>query len=128
METTMTNGRRYTHARGWILVLAASFACSLAAAADWKPDKRVEIVVPNAPGGGNDRVGRIIQKIIQENRLVDVVINVVNKPGGGGVIGFTYLNQHPGDGHYMAIASVTLLTDHISGRTALSYTDVVPIA
>jgi putative tricarboxylic transport membrane protein len=99
-----------------------------ASAADWKPVKRAEIVVTSGPGGGNDRVARMVQKLIQEGRLVDHPISVVNKPGGGGVVGFNYLNQHAGDGHYMAIASATLLTDHISGRSQLSLADVVPIA
>jgi putative tricarboxylic transport membrane protein len=55
-------------------------------------------------------------------------VNVVNKPGGGGVIGLTYLSQHPGDGHYMIVNAVTLFTNHITGRTTLSYADFTPLA
>jgi len=39
-------------------------ACN-ADAADWTPDKRIEIVVPNAAGGGNDRIARLVQHIAQ---------------------------------------------------------------
>ena len=52
----------------------------------------------------------------------------MNKPGGGGVIGLTYLCQHPDDGHYLMVNAVTLFTNHLTGRTALAYTDFTPIA
>jgi putative tricarboxylic transport membrane protein len=114
------------------LLLAASFVAALCAfnassAADWKPDKRVEIVVPNAAGGGNDRIARLAQRIIQEQRLVDSVVTVVNKPGAGVVMGLTYLNQHP-DGNSISIISATFLGDAISGRSSMSLTDITPIA
>ena len=109
---------------GALLVVAAERAI----AADWKPDRRAEIVVTSGPGGGNDRIARILQKIVQEHRLVDVVTTVVNKPGAGQLVGLTYLNQHAGDGHYMAISSVAFLANFVAGRSAISHTDVVPIA
>ncbi len=37
-----------------------------AAAAEWKPERPVEIVALNAPGGGSDRIARIFIKILQE--------------------------------------------------------------
>lgn len=97
-------------------------------AADWKPDKRIEVVVPNAPGGGNDRIVRAAIKIAQENRLVDPVMNVVHKPGAGIVLGLTYLNQHAGDGHYIGIISATFVGDVISGRSSIGLADITPIA
>jgi putative tricarboxylic transport membrane protein len=54
-------------------------------------------------------------------------VNVVNKPGGGGSIAYAYLNQHPGDGHYLLLASKSLLTNHIAGRGP-SYTEFTPVA
>src|SRR5258706_10369562 len=111
-----------------ILVAAATTDCSSASAADWKPDKRVEIVVPNAAGGGNDRIARLVQKIAQESRWVDPVMTVINKPGAGVVVGLNYLNQHPGDGHYIGIISATFLADYITGRSSLGIADITPLA
>lgn len=111
------------------VMLTALCACALPVfSADWKPDKRAEIVVTTGAGGGNDRIARMVHKIIQDHRLVDVVTTVVNKPGGGQVVGLTYLNQHAGDGHYMAISSVSFLANYITGVSPISHTDVVPIA
>jgi len=98
-----------------------------ARAADWKPVKRIEVVVPNAPGGGNDRIVRLVLKIAQEHRLIDPVVNVIHKPGAGVVMGLNYLNQFAGDGHHIAIVSSTFLGDYVSGRSAISPSDITPI-
>jgi len=53
---------------------------------------------------------------------------VVNKPGGGGTIGLTYLTQHQRNGHYLLVTSPSLLALHIMGRSPIAYTDVTPLA
>src|SRR5262245_10834896 len=94
----------------------------------WKPNKPVEIVVGVSPGGGIDRMARVLQKIVQERHLVEVPVNVVNKPGGGGTIAQAYLQQRAGDAHYFEITATSLLTNHITGRSASSHKDYTPIA
>src|SRR5258705_5720561 len=74
-------------------------AGATAAAQEWAPDKPVELIATNAPGGGSDRIGRILIKILQEHRYITVPMNLVNKPGGGGSVAYNYTNQHPGNGH-----------------------------
>ncbi|HET9024314.1 MAG TPA: tripartite tricarboxylate transporter substrate binding protein, partial [Burkholderiaceae bacterium] len=57
METPKT---RLTHA----LAVAATALVLLppaASAADWKPTKPVEFVVPSGPGGGTDQFARLVQ-------------------------------------------------------------------
>ena len=54
-------------------------------------------------------------------------MNVVNKPGGGGSVAYAYLNLHPGDGHYLQLASKSLLTNNIAGHGP-SYTEFTPVA
>lgn len=87
-----------------------------AAAQEWKPDKPVEIVATNAPGGGSDRIGRILIKILQERRYVTTPIHLVNKPGAGGSVAYQYVNQHPGNGHFIALGSRALLTNQLGAR------------
>jgi putative tricarboxylic transport membrane protein len=93
----------------------------------WKPERPVELIAMNAPGGGSDRTLRIMSKIMQQTQLVPVAVNVVNKPGGGGTVAYNYLNTHPGDGHFLQLASKSLLTNHISG-SGPSYTEFTPIS
>ena len=62
-----------------------------AQAQQWSPSKNVEIVVGSAPGGSNDRTGRSVEKLLNELKLVPTSLTVVNKPGGGGNIMFSYV-------------------------------------
>jgi putative tricarboxylic transport membrane protein len=99
-----------------------------AAPQDWSPQKNVEIVVANSPGGSNDRTARQVESFLTKYRLVNATLTVVNKPGGGGAIAYTYVSQHPGDAHYLFIATPALLLAHIAGSSKLSHADFTPIA
>ena len=105
--------------------LAASCAYGQAA---WKPEKNVEIIVPAGPGGGNDLTGRLIQRILQDNKLVEAPISVVNKPGGGHSVGLSYLLQRGGDGHTVMVETVTMLVNQLTGKLKVRHTDVTPLA
>lgn len=94
----------------------------------WKPEGAVEIIVPSGPGGGTDHTGRVIQKIWQEQRFLEVPSSVINKSGGGGSVALNYLKQYTGNAHHLQVASAVLLTNHIVGRSPLNYTDFTPIA
>ena len=95
----------------------------------WQPDKNVEIVINTAPGSGQDSTGRLLQSILQDRKLTGTAsITINNKPGGGGAIAYTYLQGHPGNGHFVSIASKSLLTNHISGRAPLTYSHLTPLA
>jgi putative tricarboxylic transport membrane protein len=106
-----------------VTLLSAGTVC-----AQWKPQNPVEIVVASGPGGGMDKTARTIQVILRDKKIVDIPLNVVNKAGGGGSIGWAYLSQHPHDAHYLAIGSPALLTNHITGKAAVSYADFTPLA
>ena len=112
-----------------LALIAVMLACHGGAAAQpWKPDRVTAIIVAAGPGGGNDIAARVIQRILQDNRLMAMPVNVVNKPGGGGAIAYNYLNQHAGDGHFLAMSSPTLHTNHILGTSPLSYRDFTTVA
>jgi len=115
---------------GWIAISAALCAplATLGAAAAWKPDRNVEIIVPSSPGAGTDVTARSMQRLLREKKLIEVSASVVNKPGGANVIGMTYLTQHAGDGHYLMFITPGLLATHIMGLSHLSYTDITPLA
>ena len=97
-----------------------------AAAQEWKPDKPVELIATNAPGGGSDRILRIMTKILQERKYVPVPVNVVNKPGGGSSVAYNYANLHPGSGNFLVMGSRSLITNNISGHGP-SYTELTPV-
>lgn len=94
----------------------------------WKPEKNVEVIVGSSPGTGTDRVARLMEQIWRENKMLDVPIAVINKPGGGGAISWAYLSQRSGDPHYLLITSYNIVTNHINGKSKLTYTDFTPIS
>src|SRR5262245_29285824 len=80
----------------------------------WKPEKAVELIVPSAAGGGTDKTARLIQKIWQDKRVLEVPVSVVNKSGGQGQVALTYLKSHASDPHYVEIVSAVLLTNQLN--------------
>lgn len=116
------------HSLARVMLGAALLVNGLPALAQWQPDKNVEIVINTGPGSGQDVTGRFMQKLLQDMKLVPTSSTVVNKPGGGGAIAYGYMNQHPADGHFVAIASKSLLTNHIMGRATVTHTHLTPLA
>src|ERR1043165_3523536 len=111
----------------WTLAALAALACAPAAMAQtWKTTKTVEIAAGSAPGGAPDARARLVQNIFQGKGLVPSS-TVVNKPGGGNTVGWAYLNQHGGDGHYIATYSPTVIGNRIMGTSQLTYTDFTPL-
>ncbi|MEK6593942.1 MAG: tripartite tricarboxylate transporter substrate binding protein, partial [Pseudomonadota bacterium] len=54
-------------------------------------------------------------------------VSVNNRPGGGGTVAWSFVNQHPGDGHYISTLNTALVTNQIIGLSTLRYQDVTPL-
>lgn len=113
---------------GIVTLLGVSVAVSSAVAAStWTPSKPVELIVPSGTGGGNDRTVRVMQRLMQQKQLISVPTTVLNKSGGGQAVAYAYLRQHAGDAHYLASATMNMLTNRIMGTNPLSYRDLTPV-
>ncbi len=95
-------------------------------AQEWKPSKNIELIVNSGAGGAGDRGVRVPQRILQILPGMPSVA-VINKPGGGGNLAYTYLAQHEKDAHYLCNLSTGLLTNEIVGVSKLSYRDLTPL-
>ena len=96
-------------------------------AQDWKPTRNIEIAVSSGAGGAADREARELQRHMQTlPGMPSITVN--NRPGGGGSIAWSSLNQHQGDAHWIATMNVALLTNHIVGSSPLRYQDLTPLA
>jgi tripartite-type tricarboxylate transporter receptor subunit TctC len=67
------------------------------------PDRPVQIIVPWAAGGGVDTVTRIFADGFEKE--LGVPVNVVNRTGGGGVTGHTFMATAAPDGYTLGVAS-----------------------
>jgi putative tricarboxylic transport membrane protein len=111
-----------------IAIAAVLLDATVAPAQSWRPEKAVELLVGSGAGGSADSMGRHLQRIMQEQKLVPVPVNVLNKVGGNQTLVRTYLNQHAGDAHYFDLGNPTLTVNHIMGITSQHYTDFTPVA
>jgi putative tricarboxylic transport membrane protein len=130
-EETLVEKQAREGKRWRVVVAGALFGLSVAAWAQapaWRPDKPVELISSSAPGGSNDKSARAIQKILQDEKILPVPVNVVNKPGGNQTLARAYVNTHPGDAHYFDIGNPTLISNHIAGITPQHHSDFTPIA
>ena len=81
-----------------LLSLAAAALCTaVPAAAQPYPSRPVTLVVPQAAGGTNDIVGRLVGQKIGELMSASVVVD--NRPGAGGNIGTQLVAKGPKDGY-----------------------------
>jgi tripartite-type tricarboxylate transporter receptor subunit TctC len=101
-ETSMTPlSRRRMLAATAGLGLAALPRASLGA--DWRPTETIRIIVPAAPGGTTDVMGRLLALHLQTTWGQSAVVE--NKSGGGGTIGTAdFVRQKP-DGHTIMVGN-----------------------
>jgi tripartite-type tricarboxylate transporter receptor subunit TctC len=88
------------------LALAAGLAPSLAhaqSASGWRPARPIRMIVPFAPGGSNDIVGRIIAESASQTLGQTIVIE--NRAGAGSVIGSEHVARSAPDGYTVLLNS-----------------------
>lgn len=97
-----------------LLVLGSTLTIAQDAAAEWKPDRPINLIVPWGAGGSTDQVTRVTAPILAEALGVDVV--VVNQPGASGAIGTQEVLNAPRDGYtWTANAIANNATYTVSG-------------
>ncbi|WP_110693466.1 Bug family tripartite tricarboxylate transporter substrate binding protein [Salinicola halophyticus] len=111
-----------------VVISAVLLGAVSTAQAEEFPERSIEFIAGYGPGGGHDTMLRMMAKIIQEEKIVDSSINVVNKPGGAGASSLGYLNSHVGDGHYLMAATSSFITTPLATNIGLNYKDFTPIA
>ncbi len=103
----------------------AAFAFAEPAHAEY-PERPITVIVPWSAGGGTDATGRMIGKLMQDE--LGVPVNVVNRTGGGGVVGHQAIASAKPDGYTIGIVTVEIAMMHWIGLTDLTYKDYTPIA
>ena len=77
-------------------------------AASAYPTKSIRLIVPLAPGGGNDTIARLIGVKISPTLGQQVVID--NRPGAGGIIGVEIVAKAPADGYTLLLANAAVMS------------------
>lgn len=116
--------------RNFCLATAAASTAGLSWAQSY-PTKPVTMIVPQAPGGTNDAVARILGQKLTE-RLGQAVV-VDNRPGAGGNIGTVLAGQAAKDGYtlLLTISSTQAINPWLYKKTGFDpvkdFTPVAPV-
>jgi tripartite-type tricarboxylate transporter receptor subunit TctC len=87
-----------------VSVVVAFASWDAASAADWSPTKPVRMIVPFAPGGTTDLIGRIIATPLGKELGQQVIVD--NRGGAGGVIGMAAVAQAQADGYTIGLPAI----------------------
>lgn len=93
-------------------------------AADY-PTRQIELIVPFAAGGGTDLVARAFAEASKPHFPVGV--GVINKPGGGGAIGFSELAASRPNGYKLAMGTAELTILPSLGMVKFKTEDFTPL-
>ena len=85
------------------LVAAATSSALAQAPTSALPNKTVQVVVPNAPGAGNDLIARLIAPKLSETIKQSVVVE--NRPSANGIVGTEVVARATPDGSVLGVGN-----------------------
>jgi tripartite-type tricarboxylate transporter receptor subunit TctC len=88
------------------LLLGAALTAPLPTFAQEYPSKAIRFVVPFAPGGGTDIIGRIMAQGLNEVLGQPVVVD--NRGGAGSTLGTEIVAKSPADGYTILFGNISL--------------------
>lgn len=100
------------------MAAAVSLAFAGPALAAW-PERPVTMIVPWSAGGGTDATARIVASLLEKE--LGKPVSVVNRTGGGGIVGHTEIANAKADGYTIGVVTTELSMYHWLGTSALNY-------
>lgn len=101
-------------------MLALATAVALPALAQEKPadfpERPLTMIVPYGAGGGSDQLSRAMAASMET--ALGQPVQVVNKPGGGGMAAVPDFMTAPADGYTLLESIDDAVTNHVSGKLA----------
>jgi tripartite-type tricarboxylate transporter receptor subunit TctC len=110
-------------------VATVGLMATSAVAADWTPRKPIEFIIMAGTGGGADQIARLMQGIIEQEKLSPRPFIPINKPGGSGAEALRYMEDHSGDDYTILMTLNSFYTTPIiQSKLGVDPTKFTPIA
>ncbi len=114
-----------------LAILFSGFIISPSFAEDPYPNRPINLIVPNPPGGSSDANARVLSELIQKPLKQPIVVTF--KPGVGGQIGNSFVAKSKPDGYNILIGLSSIMVspdaERVQGKTSLYEVDqLVPVA
>ncbi|MCC6531904.1 MAG: tripartite tricarboxylate transporter substrate binding protein [Burkholderiales bacterium] len=114
-----------------LTAIAVSSLSFTAGAANDFPTRPIRLIVPFAPGGGTDIIGRILANQLHADLKQTVVVD--NRPGAGSVLGHALAAEAEPDGHTLVFSSISFAINavyhpRLSYATVTAFTPVTRVA
>ena len=101
------------------LALVMVLALATCASAEWKFERKIDIVCPWGVGGGADGTIRPMAQLLQE--ILGVPVEVVNVEGASGVNGVEYTYKQPADGYTFMVGTQSLFMSYMQDSMSMDY-------
>lgn len=117
---------RYSVGRLFAVAALAALAPAAAAQEDYPGKRPIQFVVLFPAGSSADVTARVLAEGV--GRQLGTQIVVVNRPGGGGAVGYQYAAAQAADGHHLVWNSNSISTTYHTGMLPFDYKAFVPVA
>jgi tripartite-type tricarboxylate transporter receptor subunit TctC len=118
------SGARVAAISAWALLSFATAAIAQDAAVPTRGFAEITVLFP--AGSSADVTARLLADGM--SRRLGTRVIVVNRPGGGGAVGYRYVAGQKPDGHSLVWNSNSISTTHHMGLLALDYESFAPVA
>jgi tripartite-type tricarboxylate transporter receptor subunit TctC len=109
------------------LLAAVTLGLSHAPAqAEWEPDRPISVVIAFAAGGGGDIIVRTMATLLQQE--LGQPVNVINRPGAGGLTGTLEMARAAPDGYNIGFAGTNLNFHGWQQPGSVTPDDFIPLA
>ncbi len=109
-----------------VLILGVALGVTEVFAKSNYPTKNIEMVAWASPGGGSDRMCRTFAKSTEG--ILPQTMYVINKKGGSGAVGMTYVQGKPADGYtLLGVTNNLVFTPLTRPEFKYNYKDFEPI-
>lgn len=101
------------------IALVMVLGLAACASAEFKFERKIDLVCPWGVGGGADSTLRPMATLLQD--ILGVPVEVVNVEGGSGVNGVEYTYKQPADGYTFMLGTQSLYIQDMLGNTSMDF-------